>query len=296
MNSTRKGIVLSGGLGSRLFPLTLGTSKQLMPVYDKPMIYYPISTLMLAGIKEILIITTKQDLDSFKRLLGDGSSWGIKLNYIFQESPDGIAQAFILGEDFLGNSNSALILGDNLFHGEGFLKLLREADSTSKGCSIFSYPVMDPERYGVISFDKNKIPLSIDEKPLKPKSNHVVTGLYFYDNSVLEKAKKIKPSARGELEITSINNLYLQDGLLNLKMMGRGSAWLDTGTFDSLQDAGVYIRTLEKRQGLKVCCPEEIAWRNKWISDKDLEKLASKQIKSGYGKYLMDLIKSSYLS
>ncbi len=296
MNSTRKGIVLSGGLGSRLFPLTLGTSKQLMPVYDKPMIYYPISTLMLAGIKEILIITTKQDLDSFKRLLGDGSSWGIKLNYIFQESPDGIAQAFILGEDFLGNSNSALILGDNLFHGEGFLKLLQEADSNKEGCSIFSYPVMDPERYGVISFDKNKIPLSIEEKPLKPKSNHVVTGLYFYDNKVIEKAKNIKPSARGELEISSINNLYLQDGLLDLKMMGRGSAWLDTGTFDSLQDAGVYIRTLEKRQGLKVCCPEEIAWRNKWISDKDLEKLASKQIKSGYGKYLMDLIKSSYLN
>ena len=296
MNSRRKGIVLSGGLGSRLFPLTLGSSKQLMPVYDKPMIYYPLATLMLAGIRDILIITTKYDLEAFKRLLGDGSSWGINLNYIFQESPDGIAQAFLLGEDFLDDSASALILGDNLFHGEGFMQLLREADSHTEGCSIFSYPVMDPERYGVITFDENKIPVSIDEKPSKPNSNHVVTGLYFYDNTVIEKAKTINPSDRGELEITSINNLYLEDGLLNLKMMGRGSAWLDTGTFDSLQDAGVYIRTLEKRQGLKVCCPEEIAWRNKWISNNELEKLASKQIKSGYGTYLMDLIKFSYLN
>ena len=293
MNSKRKGIILSGGLGSRLYPLTKGISKQLMPVYDKPMIYYPLSTLMLSGIKDILIITTKYDLNSFQRLLGDGSQWGIKLNYLIQNKPEGIAQAFIIGEEFIGLSNCALILGDNLFHGQGFHDLLKKADSYENGCSLFCYPVKDPERYGVISFDERGNPNSIDEKPTHPKTNFAVTGLYFYDNSVIEKAKKLKFSSRGELEISSLNNMFLDEKQIHLFKMSRGSAWLDTGTFDSLQDAGIYIRTLEKRQGLKICCPEEIAWRNNWIKDSDLEKISQYQIKSGYGKYLLDLLKNS---
>ncbi len=293
MDSKRKGIILSGGLGSRLYPLTKGISKQLMPVYDKPMIYYPLSTLMLTGIREILIITTQYDLNSFKRLLGDGTQWGMKLNYLTQKKPEGIAQAFILGEEFIEKSNCALILGDNLFHGQGFLNLLSEADSNVNGCTIFCYPVRDPERYGVIDFDDKGNALSIDEKPLKPRTNYAVTGLYFYDNSVIEKAKKLRFSPRGELEISSINNMYLKEKQLYIKKISRGSAWLDTGTFDSLQDAGIYIKTLEKRQGLKVCCPEEIAWRNNWITDSQLEKISKEQIKSGYGEYLLDLINNS---
>ena len=290
MSSSRKGILLSGGLGTRLLPLTKGLSKQLMPVYDKPMIYYPLSTLMISGIKDILIITTLDDQDSYKRLLGDGSQWGIKIQFVIQESPDGIAQAFILGEDFLGESNSALILGDNLFHGASFNKLLKEANAIIDGATIFCYPVKNPKRYGVVTFDKNSKPIRIDEKPINPNSNYAVTGLYFYDKSVIDKAKKIKPSLRGELEISSINSLYLKEGKLNLKKMSRGSAWLDTGTFDSLQEAGIYIRTLEKRQGLKVSCPEEIAWRNNWINNSQLRELAIENMKSGYGEYLMELI------
>ncbi len=293
MNSKRKGIILSGGLGSRLYPLTMGISKQLMPVYDKPMIYYPLSTLMLSGINEILIITTKYDLNSFKRLLGDGSQWGIQLEYLIQEKPEGIAQAFLIAEDFIGLSNCALILGDNLFHGQGFHDLLLKADTIEKGCSIFCYPVKDPERYGVISFDEKGNPTSIDEKPAKPKTNYAVTGLYFYDNSVVDKAKKLKFSPRGELEISTLNNMYLKEKQINIFRMSRGSAWLDTGTFDSLQDAGFYIRTLEKRQGLKICCPEEIAWRNNWIKDSELEKISQHQIKSGYGKYLLELLNNT---
>ena len=293
MNSKRKGIILSGGLGSRLYPLTMGISKQLMPVYDKPMIYYPLSTLMLSGINEILIITTKYDLNSFKRLLGDGSQWGIQLEYLIQEKPEGIAQAFLIAEDFIGLSNCALILGDNLFHGQGFHDLLLKADTIEKGCSIFCYPVKDPERYGVISFDEKGNPTSIDEKPAKPKTNHAVTGLYFYDNSVVDKAKKLKFSPRGELEISTLNNMYLKEKQINIFRMSRGSAWLDTGTFDSLQDAGFYIKTLEKRQGLKICCPEEIAWRNNWIKDSELEKISQHQIKSGYGKYLLELLNNT---
>ncbi len=293
MNSKRKGIILSGGLGSRLYPLTMGISKQLMPVYDKPMIYYPLSTLMLSGINEILIITTKYDLNSFKRLLGDGSQWGIQLEYLIQEKPEGIAQAFLIAEDFIGLSNCALILGDNLFHGQGFHDLLLKADTIEKGCSIFCYPVKDPERYGVISFDEKGNPTSIDEKPSKPKTNYAVTGLYFYDNSVVDKAKKLKFSSRGELEISTLNNMYLKEKQINLFRMSRGSAWLDTGTFDSLQDAGFYIKTLEQRQGLKICCPEEIAWRNNWIKDSELEKISKYQIKSGYGKYLLELLNNT---
>ncbi len=290
MSSTRKGILLSGGLGTRLLPLTKGSSKQLMPVYDKPMIYYPLSTLMISGIKDILVITTSYDQYSYKRLLGDGSQWGIKIQFAIQDSPDGIAQAFILGEDFLGGSNSTLILGDNLFHGASFNKLLKEANSIEDGATIFCYPVKNPKRYGVVTFDENNNPISIDEKPKNPNSNYAITGLYFYDKTVIDKAKRIKPSSRGELEISSINSLYLKEGKLNLKKMSRGSAWLDTGTFDSLQEAGIYIRTLEKRQGLKVNCPEEIAWRKNWINNSQLGELAKESLKSGYGEYLMELI------
>ena len=287
----RKGIILAGGVGSRLAPLTTSLSKQLLPVYDKPMIYYPLSTLMLAGIREILIITKEDDLQSFQKLLGDGSQWGINIRYEVQLKPEGLAQAFIIGKEFIGRSNVALILGDNLFHGDNFSKQLKNADYKDKGGTIFAYPVFDPERYGVVDFDENMNVINIEEKPKDPKSNYAVTGLYFYDNSVIEKVLKIRPSKRGELEITDLNKLFLQDSTLSVEIMSRGTAWLDTGTFDSLQDAGSYIRTLESRQGLKICCPEEIAWRSKWINDETFRILAEKLRKNSYGEYLLNLIK-----
>ena len=267
----RKGIVLAGGTGSRLLPITSGVSKQLMPVYDKPMIYYPISTLMLSGIREVLIISTPHDHASFKRLLGDGSAWGMEINYEIQKSPDGLAQAFIIGSEFLGNSPSALILGDNIFHGNELTTQLQVAWNRSEGSTVFAYPVSDPERYGVIEFNKDGQALTLEEKPKVPKSRYAVTGLYFYDESVRDRAKELTPSDRGELEITCINQSYLNDMSLNVEITGRGMAWLDTGTFDSLHEAGSYIRTLENRQGLKVGCPEEIAWRQNWIDDQQLE-------------------------
>ena len=286
--SNRKGIILAGGTGSRLFPLTNSLCKQLLPIYNKPMIYYPLASLMLAGIKEILIITTPYDIDKFKQLLGDGSQFGINLNYIFQPKPEGIAQAFILGEDFIQGSKTALVLGDNLFYGKDFINLMQSADQREEA-TIFAYPVSDPERYGVVEFNNKKV-INIEEKPSIPKSKYAITGLYFYDNSVVEKAKMIKPSARGELEITDLNLIYLKEGRLNVEFFGRGMAWLDTGTFDSLHDASSFIKSIENRQGLKVCCPEEIAWRNGWINDSDLIKLAEPLLKSGYGNYLISLI------
>ncbi len=286
----RKGIILAGGMGSRLAPLTNSLSKQLLPIYDKPMIYYPLSTLMLAGIREILIITKADDLDSFQKLLGDGKNWGINIEYKVQLKPEGLAQAFIIGREFIGASNVALILGDNLFHGDNFSQQLKNADNKDKGGTIFAYPVIDPERYGVVHFDENMNVIDIEEKPTKPKSNYAVTGLYFYDNSVLEKVLKIKPSHRGELEITDLNRLFLKELSLSVEIMSRGTAWLDTGTFDSLQDAGSYIRTLESRQGLKICCPEEIAWRSNWIDNDTFKCLAEKLKKNSYGEYLMNLI------
>jgi len=291
----RKGIVLAGGTGSRLLPITSGVSKQLMPVYDKPMIYYPISTLMLSGIREVLIISTPHDHASFKRLLGDGSAWGMEINYEIQKSPDGLAQAFIIGSEFLGNSPSALILGDNIFHGNELTTQLQVAWNRSEGSTVFAYPVSDPERYGVVEFNDHGSALSIQEKPRKPRSRYAVTGLYFYDNSVVEIARQVKPSERGELEITTINEVYLKEGKLNVEVMGRGMAWLDTGTFDSLHQAGSYIRTLEQRQGLKVGCPEEVAWRKGWISDEQLEDLAIVLKKSGYGDYLFQLLDNKTL-
>ena len=285
----RKGIILAGGTGSRLFPLTIGICKQLLPIYNKPMIYYPLSTLMLAGIKEILIITTPDDINKFKKLLGDGSQCGINLKYSIQSKPEGIAQAFILGEDFIKESEIALVLGDNLFYGKNFISLMQSANQ-KKEPTIFAYQVSDPERYGVVEFNKNKKVISIVEKPINPKSNYAITGIYFYDNSVIEKAKSLKPSKRGELEITDLNLLYLKEGKLNVEVLGRGMAWLDTGTFDSLHDASSFIKIIENRQGLKVCCPEEVAWRNGWINDSQLLKLAEPLIKSGYGNYLISLI------
>lgn len=285
----RKGIILAGGTGSRLHPLTQVVSKQLMPIYDKPMIYYPLSTLMIAGIFEILIITTPEESDRFKALLGDGSKWGISLEYIVQPSPDGLAQAFILGEDFIGNDSVTLVLGDNLFYGHDLQKSLIESAKQSCGATVFGYHVTDPERYGVVDFNDDWKALSIEEKPTKPKSNYAVTGLYFYDNKVVELAKKIKPSPRGELEITDLNNLYLEAGELSVQLMGRGSAWLDTGTIDSLLDASNFISAIEKRQGLKVCCPEEIAFRKGFISYEQLVEIAQPLIKSGYGKYLIKI-------
>jgi len=289
----RKGIILAGGKGSRLHPLTLAVSKQLMPIYDKPMIYYPISTLMLANIKDILIITTKNDQDSFKRLLGDGTNWGINFSFKIQEEPRGIAEAFLIGKEFLDNSPSALILGDNLFHGAELNKKLIKADQ-NKGSTIFLYPVSDPQRYGIAEFDNDQKLLSIDEKPSKPKSQYAVTGLYFYDEKVVSFAESIIPSKRGELEITDINQLYLSNNNLAAEIMSRGSAWLDTGTFDSLSEAGIYIQTLEKRQGLKIGCPEEIAWNKGWISDDTLEKLSLEQPNSNYSKYLNKLLIEEY--
>jgi glucose-1-phosphate thymidylyltransferase len=287
----RKGIILAGGSGSRLHPATLAISKQLLPVYDKPMVYYPLSTLMLAGIRDILLISTPQDTPRFEALLGDGSRWGLNLSYCVQPSPDGLAQAFILGRRFVANQPSALVLGDNIYYGHDFATLLKRADQRSTGASVFAYHVTDPERYGVVEFDAAKRALSIEEKPLAPKSNYAVTGLYFYDNQVCDIAAAIQPSARGELEITTVNATYLQQGQLDVEIMGRGYAWLDTGTHDSLLEAGQFIATLEKRQGLKVACPEEIAYRAGWISASQLEALAQPMLKNGYGQYLLQVLR-----
>ena len=289
-----KGIILAGGSGTRLYPITMGVSKQLLPIYDKPMIYYPLSVLMLAGISEILIITTPEDSDSFKRLLGDGSRFGITLSYIIQPSPDGLAQAFILGEEFISGDDVCLVLGDNIFYGQGFTPKLKHAVENAKngqGATVFGYQVKDPERFGVVEFDDNQKAISIEEKPGKPKSHYAVTGLYFYDNSVVRLAKQVEPSHRGELEITCLNEMYLEQGKLNVEMLGRGFAWLDTGTHESLLEAAQFVETIEKRQGYKIACLEEIAFNNGWLNRQELEALAKPFIKNSYGQYLMELIK-----
>lgn len=284
-----KGIILAGGSGTRLYPITKGVSKQLLPIYDKPMVYYPLSVLMLAGIKDVLVISTPDDINSFKRLLGNGSQLGINISYAIQPSPDGLAQAFIIGEDFIGDSNVCLVLGDNVFYGLGFSPLLRRAANQDSGATVFGYQVKDPERFGVVEFDENKRAISIEEKPVNPKSNYAVTGLYFYDNDVIEIAKQVRPSGRGELEITTVNQIYMERGDLHVELLGRGFAWLDTGTHESLIEAGMFVETVEKRQGFKIACLEEIAYNNGWLSKKDLNRIGNELSKNGYGQYLLRL-------